>query len=141
MSRFYTHHGEEQARLSRDSPILMDNDNEIRWTERVISLVTFNSSTTYLKTLNQIWTDHFVYAMDWNPFMAKCIQGWRTTFQSVRQFITLVKNISDSYATGALDSPTPCFAPASPRLARAFGHLGSSTFRKHRHLRSSRLSS
>jgi hypothetical protein len=143
MSRFYTHHGEEQARLSRDTPILVDNDNdnEIRWTERVISLVTFKSSTTYLKTLNQIWTDHFVYAMDWNPFMAQCIQGWRTTFRSVREFITLVKNISDSYATGALNSRAPCLAPASPRLTRAFGHLGGSTFRKHRHLRSSPLSS
>jgi len=91
MSRFYTHHGEEQARLSRDTPILVDNDNdnEIRWTERVISLVTFKSSTTYLKTLNQIWTDHFVYAMDWNPFMAQCIQGWRTTFRSALSILVL----------------------------------------------------
>lgn len=89
MSRFYTHHGEEQARLSRDTPILVDNDNEIRWTERVISLVTFKSSTTYLKSLNQIWTDHFVYAMDWNPFMARCIRGWQTTFQSALSILLL----------------------------------------------------
>ncbi|EDR05489.1 uncharacterized protein LACBIDRAFT_329807 [Laccaria bicolor S238N-H82] len=83
MSRFYTHHGEEHARSSRGTPILVDNDNEICWTER-------------------IWTDHFVYAIDWNSFMARCIQGWQTTFQSVRPFIVLVENVSDSYATGAL---------------------------------------
>src|ERR1700687_1475561 len=99
MSRFYTHHGEEHARSSHGTPILVDNDNEICWTERVsMSLVTYKSSTT----LNQIWTDHFVYAIDWNSFMARCIQGWQTTFQSVRPFIVLVENVSDSYATGAL---------------------------------------
>ncbi|GLB42354.1 hypothetical protein LshimejAT787_1103690 [Lyophyllum shimeji] len=74
--RFSTHYGEQHARLSRDQPILVDTSRESRRIGSMTSLLTFKTSDAYVARLNDIYTDHLVYAHQWQPFMAKCLKDW-----------------------------------------------------------------
>jgi hypothetical protein len=76
-NRYETHYGQEQSRLSRDSSILVNEDSEIQWTKHIISLLSFRSSDPYLKRLDEVFVDQFVYGNDWDSFMTQCIKGWQ----------------------------------------------------------------
>ncbi|KAH9478561.1 hypothetical protein JR316_0009018 [Psilocybe cubensis] len=76
-NRYETHFGQEQSRLSRDASILVEAETESRWSQSLVSALTFNSSERYSRRLNEIYNDKFVYGSDWNSFMASCISGWQ----------------------------------------------------------------
>ncbi|KAF9568681.1 hypothetical protein CPC08DRAFT_351324 [Agrocybe pediades] len=78
-NRYETHYGEEQARLSRDNSILFDDDTELEWTKPIFSLASFRSADVYMKRLNTIFVDRFLYTVDWDSFMKQCISDWTRT--------------------------------------------------------------
>ncbi|KDR80108.1 hypothetical protein GALMADRAFT_242345 [Galerina marginata CBS 339.88] len=83
-NRYETHYGQQQPRLSRDSSILVDQDKEIQWTKSIFSSLSFGTSAPYLKQLDELFLDRFVYGADWDSFMTQCIKGWqKITVQSV----------------------------------------------------------
>jgi len=110
-NRYETHYGQQQSRLSRDSSILIDQDTEIQWTKPILSSLSFNTSTPYLKRLDELFLDRFVYGADWDSFMTQCIRGWqKITVQSA----------------GLLLLHGFCFLlPVSPLLAYSSGALTS----------------
>ncbi|KAF8190439.1 hypothetical protein BJ912DRAFT_965107 [Pholiota molesta] len=76
-NRYETHFGQEQARLSRDSAILVDAVQEMQWTKTIGSILTFRTSETYLKRLDSLFVDQFVYGSDWASFMTYCMKNWQ----------------------------------------------------------------
>ncbi|KAF8884900.1 hypothetical protein CPB84DRAFT_1788808 [Gymnopilus junonius] len=76
-NRYETHYGQEQSRLSRDSSILVNEDSETQWTRPVLSWLSFGSSDSYLKCLDDLFVDQFVYGSDWDNFMTQCVKGWQ----------------------------------------------------------------
>jgi hypothetical protein len=76
-NRYETHYGQEQSRLSRDSSIIANEESEIQWTKRILSLLSFRSSDPYLKRLDELFVDQFVYGNDWDSFMTRCIRSWQ----------------------------------------------------------------
>ncbi|KAF8155638.1 hypothetical protein B0H34DRAFT_504436 [Crassisporium funariophilum] len=79
-NRYETHYGQEQARLSRDCSIIeYEQTSEIQWTKPVISLLSLKTSDAYLKRLDELYIDHYVYGTDWDSFMTSCVKGWLRT--------------------------------------------------------------
>jgi len=77
-NRYETHYGQEQSRLSRDCAILSDDSTEeVQWTRRLLSLLSFRTSIRYLETLDALFVDKFVYAHAWTTFMKTCLTTWR----------------------------------------------------------------
>ncbi|KAF9530153.1 hypothetical protein CPB83DRAFT_851068 [Crepidotus variabilis] len=77
-NRYLTHHGEEQARLSRDSSIIdADEAEEIQWTRTAFSMMSFGTFKPYMKKFDGLFVDSLVYGFEWESFMKSCISGWR----------------------------------------------------------------
>ncbi|KAF9485031.1 hypothetical protein BDN70DRAFT_848640 [Pholiota conissans] len=76
-NRYETHYGQDQARLSRDSSILVDEVDEIKWTKTAVSILTFRMSETYNNRLNSLFVDQFVFGNDWTSFMTHCMTSWQ----------------------------------------------------------------
>ncbi|CAA7270228.1 unnamed protein product [Cyclocybe aegerita] len=79
-ARYETHYGQEQARLSRDTSILVDEVSEVQWTKPILSFVTLRTYEPYLRRLDGLYVDRFVYGCDWDSFMASCIKTWQHIF-------------------------------------------------------------
>ncbi|KAF4618656.1 hypothetical protein D9613_009952 [Agrocybe pediades] len=108
-NRYETHYGQEQARLSRDNSILIDDDTELEWTKPIFSLASFRSADLYMKRLNTIFNDRFLYTIDWDSFMKQCISDWTRT--GIMSSILLFLHIF-------------CFfLPVSPTLAYVSGSI------------------
>ncbi|KAF9563823.1 hypothetical protein CPC08DRAFT_661385 [Agrocybe pediades] len=78
-NRYEWHYGEEQARLSRDNTILIDDDTELEWTKPIFSLASFRSADVYTKRLNAMFIDRSLCTVDWDSFMKQCISDWTRT--------------------------------------------------------------
>lgn len=76
--RFSTHYGEPIARLSRDQSILAENSQESWALGKFTYLCSLGTSEPYTARLNDIYTDHLVYAHQWQPFMTRCLKDWRS---------------------------------------------------------------
>jgi len=112
--RVSTHYGERQARLSRDQAILVDDAQESRCLAALTSLLSFQASGGYQTRLNDIFTDHLVYAHQWRPFMSACLQDWKATLYL--DFSTLMLHV------------LLVFVPSSPLLSLISGScLGASS--------------
>ena len=85
--RFETHYGQEQARLSRDAAIFVEENNEIQWTKIPPSILTFKISETFNSRFDSLFVDQFVYANDWTAFMKSSIANWQ---QSAMASATLI---------------------------------------------------
>ncbi|KJA18436.1 hypothetical protein HYPSUDRAFT_45299 [Hypholoma sublateritium FD-334 SS-4] len=76
-NRFETHYGQEQARLSRDAAIFVEENNEVQWTKIPASIITFKTSETLNCRFNSLFVDQFVYANDWSAFIKSSIADWQ----------------------------------------------------------------
>lgn len=79
-NRYFTHYGQEQARLSRDSAILESEASEPGWTSTVASAITLKSQDFFLERLNAIFTDNYVYGADWKKFVKQSLKKWQLAF-------------------------------------------------------------
>ncbi|KAF6764333.1 hypothetical protein DFP72DRAFT_420556 [Ephemerocybe angulata] len=80
-NRYWTHYGQEQARLSRDTSIVESADDDcVTWPAAVSSALTFKSSDFFEARLNAIFTDNYVYAIDWQKFMQQSLGKWKNAF-------------------------------------------------------------
>jgi hypothetical protein len=78
-NRFQTHYGQETSRLGRNQAILYDSPVPSRISS-VARCLTFNASDVYLARLNDLFVDHLVYFSQWQPFIRRCMQGWKRSF-------------------------------------------------------------
>ncbi|TFK26155.1 hypothetical protein FA15DRAFT_667833 [Coprinopsis marcescibilis] len=88
-NRFWTHYGQEQARLSRDVEILAKSGHECTWTQSIASFITFGTSETFRSRLTSIFNDSYVYEYDWRSTMTDNVKTWRTAFGMSLGFLTL----------------------------------------------------
>jgi hypothetical protein len=85
--RVSIHYGERHARLSRDQAILIDTAQESQRLAVLTSWLSLYASNGYNSRLNDIFTDHLVYAHQWQPFMTACLQDWRATLNLVSNLV------------------------------------------------------
>lgn len=97
-NRYWTHYGQEQARLSRDTSILSGPEDQVSWPSTLSSAVTFRSSAWFEDRLNTIFTDNFVYAADWQGFMKRSLGKWRAAF--MQSLAVLVLHIFAFFVPG-----------------------------------------
>lgn len=76
-NRYETHFGEEQARLSRDSRIIEEQEQELQWTKPVLSRLSLGSFPYYMKNFDSMFVDSVVYGSVWESFMSKSLASWR----------------------------------------------------------------
>ncbi|KAJ3935810.1 MAG: hypothetical protein NXY57DRAFT_957825 [Lentinula lateritia] len=88
-NRFVTHYGQETSRLGRDQAILYDPPQSSSRISAVARFITFTMSDTYLTKLNDLFVDRLVYFSQWQPFIRRCLQGWRRSFWSAFAIIML----------------------------------------------------
>ncbi|TEB18540.1 hypothetical protein FA13DRAFT_1648550 [Coprinellus micaceus] len=83
-NRYFTHYGQEQARLCRDNAILDSGDSTAEagptWANTVASTLTFHSQDFFVDRLNTIFTDNYVYAVDWKQFVKQSMNKWKFAF-------------------------------------------------------------
>lgn len=79
-NRYFTHYGQEQARLSRDSAILESEGAEPGWSSTAASAVTLKTQDFFLERLHTTFTDNYVYAVDWKKFMRQSLKKWQLAF-------------------------------------------------------------
>ena len=76
-SRYETHYGEEQSRLSREISIIDNEGREIQWTKPLISVLSLRAADQYVVRLEGLFVDEFVYGHAWNAFMTSCMNAWQ----------------------------------------------------------------
>jgi hypothetical protein len=79
-NRYWTHYGQEQARLSRDTSILEESSGQTAWGSSIASMVSLRVSDFFASRLDTIFTDDYVYSMDWQKFMTQALGKWRGAF-------------------------------------------------------------
>ncbi|RXW16482.1 hypothetical protein EST38_g9372 [Candolleomyces aberdarensis] len=79
-NRYWTHYGQEQARLSRDTSILEETSGQTAWGSSIASAVSLRVSDFFASRLDTIFTDDYVYVMDWQKFMTQALGKWRGAF-------------------------------------------------------------
>ncbi|KIK68523.1 hypothetical protein GYMLUDRAFT_92048 [Collybiopsis luxurians FD-317 M1] len=79
LNRFQTHYGQEISRLSRDQAILYNPPQPSR-ISAVAQVLTFSASDVYLAKLNDLFVDRYVYFAQWQPFIRRCLRGWKRSF-------------------------------------------------------------
>jgi hypothetical protein len=89
-NRFWTHHGQDTARCSRDQSILedADQDKEFTWLRRLSSPLTFGTSERYCKQLEDAFTDRLVYKDVWRKVVASNLNDWKRT--SLHAYLALL---------------------------------------------------
>jgi hypothetical protein len=89
-NRFWTHHGQDTARCSRDQSILedADQDKEFTWVRRLSSPLTFGTSERYCKQLEDAFTDRLVYKDVWRKVVASNLNDWKRT--SLHAYLALL---------------------------------------------------
>lgn len=75
--KFTNHHGEENARLSRDQSILASSSIDTHWALSLSSRLLFGIPKTYTERLETLFVDELVYVDHWHHFMAECLQQWQ----------------------------------------------------------------
>ncbi|KAJ3736665.1 hypothetical protein DFJ43DRAFT_1050094 [Lentinula guzmanii] len=88
-NRFVTHYGQETSRLSRDQAILYDPPQPSSRVSTLARCITFTASDAYLTKLNDLFVDRLVYFSQWQPFIRRCLYGWRRSFWSALAIIIL----------------------------------------------------
>jgi hypothetical protein len=83
-NRYFTHYGQEQVRLCRDNAILANEDGTAEagptWANTIASTLTFHSQDFFVDRLNTIFTDNYVYAVDWKQFVKQSMNKWKFAF-------------------------------------------------------------
>ncbi|KAH8829359.1 hypothetical protein DL96DRAFT_1708503 [Flagelloscypha sp. PMI_526] len=92
-NRFWTHHGQETARCSRDQTILYDEDadHENIFVPRVFSWLTLGVSSRYSAQLEEAFTDRLVYKDVWRKMVATNLSDWKST--SLNAYLALTLHI------------------------------------------------
>ncbi|KAF5310805.1 hypothetical protein D9619_008043 [Psilocybe cf. subviscida] len=75
--RFETHFGELSARLSRDCKVLVEEHEENRLFNPVVSAFTLGISAQYNKALDGLFVDHLAYTHHWQIFMQATVSKWQ----------------------------------------------------------------
>jgi hypothetical protein len=75
--RYWVLHGQENAKLSRTQAVLVKEPLDIKWTQLLTSLLSWNESQKYATRLNELYVDHYVYQTQWSKFMTVCFNNWK----------------------------------------------------------------
>ncbi|KJA16230.1 hypothetical protein HYPSUDRAFT_148042, partial [Hypholoma sublateritium FD-334 SS-4] len=76
-SRYENHHGQTQARLSRDTSIILSEEEEIQWTKTPIAVLTLGMAAAFNARLDSLFVDGVVYGPVWTSFMRYCMNSWK----------------------------------------------------------------
>lgn len=76
-SRYENHHGQTQARLSRDTSIILSEEEEMQWTKMPIAFLTLGMAAAFNTRLESLFVDGVVYGPVWTSFMRYCMKNWR----------------------------------------------------------------
>ncbi|KAJ7189913.1 hypothetical protein GGX14DRAFT_484152, partial [Mycena pura] len=98
------HHGQEQARLSRDQYIVFNPELKHRWLSLIMALITFKTSGHHLARLNDVFVDHIVYIHQWKPFISDCLQQWRSTTYVVSNSASTCESAGPTFCRHSQDS-------------------------------------
>lgn len=76
-SRYENHHGQTQARLSRDTSIILSDYEETQWTKTLIAVLTLGTAHAFNDRLDLLFVDGVVYGPVWASFMKYCMKSWK----------------------------------------------------------------
>ncbi|KAF9010170.1 hypothetical protein BDQ17DRAFT_1347680 [Cyathus striatus] len=77
--RYWVLHGQENAKLSRTQAVLIKEPLDLKWSQLLTSLLSWNESQRYSTRFNELYVDHYVYQTQWSKFMAVSFNSWKSS--------------------------------------------------------------